>query len=231
MAGIAEHKGEGMPKDTTEKRARVLDPVDRVSEIIFGLLMALTFTGSVSVATDGREELRTMMAAALGCNLAWGLADAVMYLVRIATERTRAAKLLERLRTTTNAAVAHGLIADALPPRLGAVAGPDVIETLRQRLLAAPEATAHRTLGRDDFIGALGVFLLVVLATFPVVIPFALFDTTAVALRVSNLVALVTLFASGWVLGRYAGGRAWLGGVVMAALGTVLVGAIIALGG
>ena len=56
-----------------EKRARVLDPVDRASEVIFGLLMALTFTGSVSVATDGHEELRTMMAAALGCNLAWDL--------------------------------------------------------------------------------------------------------------------------------------------------------------
>jgi VIT1/CCC1 family predicted Fe2+/Mn2+ transporter len=193
--------------------------------------MALSFTGSLSVATAGREEVRTMMAAALGCNLAWGLADAVMYLVGIATERTRAAKLLARLRAATNTAVAHGLIANALPQRLGAVAGPDMLETFRQRLLAADGAPAHRLLGRDDFIGALGVFLLVVLATFPVVIPFALFDTTMLALRISNLVALVMLFASGCVLGRYAGASAWLGGVAMAALGTVLVGAIVALGG
>ena len=75
------------------------------------------------------------------------------------------------------------------------------------------------------------MFLLVVLVTFPVVIPFALFDTTTLALRISNYVALLMLFASGWSLGRYAGGRAWLWGVVMAGVGAVLVGAIIALGG
>jgi VIT1/CCC1 family predicted Fe2+/Mn2+ transporter len=219
-----------MPKVTSNGRARVLDPIDRESEIVFGLLMALTFTGSVSVATAGREEVRTMMVAALGCNLAWGLTDAVMYLVGIATERSRGAKLLARLRATTDLAAAHELIADALPPRIAAVADPHALEVIRQRLLAA-DAPAHRLLGRDDFLGALGVFLLVVLATFPVVIPFALFDTTTFALRISNAVALVMLFASGWSLGRHAGASAWLGGLVMAALGTVLVGVIVALGG
>jgi Trk-type K+ transport system membrane component len=54
-----------------EKPARVLDPIERVSEVIFGLLMAMTFIGSLSVATAGREEVRTMMITALGCNLAW----------------------------------------------------------------------------------------------------------------------------------------------------------------
>jgi VIT1/CCC1 family predicted Fe2+/Mn2+ transporter len=198
--------------------------------VVFGLLMALTFTGSISVATPAHEEMRKMMAEALGCNLAWGLVDAVMYLVGIATERLRGTRLLARLRATADTAAAHALIAETLPPRMGAVAGSDELELLRRRLLASRDAPA-RPLGRDDFLGALGVFLLVVLATFPVVIPFAVFDTTALALRVSNAVAVVTLFAAGWTLGRYAGANAWLGGVIMAALGTVLVGAIIALGG
>jgi VIT1/CCC1 family predicted Fe2+/Mn2+ transporter len=219
------------PRTESERRARVLDPVDRASEIIFGLLMALTFTGSISVATAGHEEVRKMMAAALGCNLAWGLADAVMYLVGIATERLRAATLLARLRATTGADAAHKLIAAALPPRIGAVADARALEAIRQRLLAETDAPARPPLGRDDFIGALGVFLLVVLVTFPVVIPFAVFDTTMLALRVSNAVALVMLFASGWSLARHAGASAWLGGVVMAALGTALVGVIVALGG
>jgi VIT1/CCC1 family predicted Fe2+/Mn2+ transporter len=171
-----------------------------------------------------------MMLEALGCNLAWGLTDAVMYLVGIVTERSRAATLLARLHATTDAADAHRLVADALPERLGAAAGPDLLETIRRRLLAV-DAPAPRPLGREDFLGALGVFLMVVLATFPVVIPFAVFDTTAFALRVSNAVALVTLFTAGWALGRYAGARPWLGGLLMAALGTALVGVIVALGG
>lgn len=214
----------------SNERPRVLDPVDRASEVVFGLLMALTFTGSVSVATAGHEEVRRVMAEALGCNLAWGLTDAVMYLVGIATERSRGARLLARLRATADTAAAHALIAETLPPRIGAVAGPAELELLRQRLLSSRDAPA-RPLVRDDFLGALGVFLLVVLATFPVVIPFAVLDTTTLALRVSNAVALVTLFAAGWTLGRYAGANAWLGGAIMAALGTVLIGVIIALGG
>ena len=59
-------------------REPLLHPVDRVSELIFGLFMALTFVGVVSMATAGREEIHTMLVAALGCNVAWGLVDAVM---------------------------------------------------------------------------------------------------------------------------------------------------------
>lgn len=167
------------------KTKRVLDPIDRVSEIIFGLLMALSFTGSLSVAT-GHEEIRTVLAAALGCNIAWGLVDAVMYLVGTATERAR----------------------DLKRPKSGLA-----------------------MLGGEDYRAAAGVFLLVTLATFPVVLPFLFISDVWLAMRVSNGVALVTLFIGGYQLGRYAGFVPWRSGLVMAAIGALLVAAIIALGG
>ncbi|MFS2127525.1 hypothetical protein ACCC94_26810, partial [Pseudomonas sp. Pseusp97] len=89
---------------------RVLEPIDRITEIIFGLLMAMTFIGSLSVATSGREEVRTMLIAALGCNLAWGLADAVIYLMRTWTERTRSRTLMARLQGSADPRNAQGLI-------------------------------------------------------------------------------------------------------------------------
>ena len=214
-----------------ENRARVLDPIERVSEVIFGLLMAMTFIGSLSVATAGREEVRTMMITALGCNLAWGLADAVMYLVRTVTERTRNRVLLARLRGGSDAVAGQALVADALPPRIAAAAGTDGLELLRRRLAEQPAPPVQSHLGLDDFKGALGVFLLVVLATFPVVVPFMLFDQAAPAVRVSNFVALGMLFLSGWILARYAGGSRWRGGAAMALTGAVLMAAIMALGG
>jgi len=220
-----------MPDVKLEKRAPVLDPIDRVSEVIFGLIMALTFTGSLSAASDGREEIRTMMFAALGCNLAWGLVDAVMYLVGTLTERARNATLLRRVRGATAAQEAHAIIADAMPGRLGETAGTDVLELIRQRLGAVPEPLPRARLGSDDFVGAIGVFLIVVLTTFPVVVPFMLFADTAVAMRASNGVALVTLFVAGVALGRYAGGIPWRTGFAMVAIGVVLVGATMALGG
>jgi hypothetical protein len=213
-----------------EKPAPVLDPIERVSEVIFGLLMALTFTGSLSVATAGREDVRTMMIAALGCNLAWGLADAVMYLVRTVTERTRKRTLLAQLRTA-DAAAGQRLVADALPPRIAGTVEPAALEAMRRRLVELPSEPARSLLGARDFKGALGVFLLVVLATFPVVIPFMLFRETGSALRVSNALSLAMLFIAGWALARYAGGSPWRGGAAMAVTGAVLIGAIIALGG
>ena len=80
-------------------------------------------------------------------------------------------------------------------------------------------------------LAALGVFLLVVAATFPVVVPFMLLDQAAPAVRVSNFVALGMLFLSGWILARHAGGSRWRGGAAMAVVGAVLMAAIMALGG
>jgi len=220
-----------MSKAENEKRAQVLDPIHRISEVIFGLLMALSFTGALSVATAGREEIRTVMFTALGCNLAWGLVDAVMYLVQTLTERTRNFTLMRRVRRVVAPQEAHAIIADAMPGGLGSVINAEGLEEIRRRLAALPEPPARGRLGRDDYVGALGVFLLVVLATFPVVVPFMLFAETAVAMRVSNGVALATLFLAGYRLARYSGVSPWRSGFAMAAIGAALVAAIMALGG
>lgn len=214
-----------------DKRHPVLDPVSRISEIIFGVLMALSFTGALNAATAGREEVRTMMLTALGCNLAWGLVDAVMYVVANMTERGRNLTLTEKVRSAPDPETAHAAIDEALPGRLGAVLGADGLDEVRKRLLALPEVPTRVRLGKDDFAGAFGVFLLVVLSTFPVVVPFLLMPDLARAMRVSNGVALVMLFLGGYQLGKYAGGTPWKTGVALAAVGAVLVSIIMALGG
>ena len=52
---------------------RVLEPIERISEVLFGLIMVLTFTGSLSAAESGQAEVRAMLIGAIGCNLACGL--------------------------------------------------------------------------------------------------------------------------------------------------------------
>jgi hypothetical protein len=226
-----ERKEVSMKEQEKEKRARVLDPVSRISEIIFGVLMALSFTGSLNVATAGREEVRTMMLTALGCNLAWGLVDAVMYLVATMTERARNLTLLQRVRSAAEPRAAYASIAEALPGRMGEAIGVEGLEDMRRHLAALPDAPSRARLRGDDFLGAFGVFLLVVLSTFPVVIPFMFISEMAFAMRVSNAVALVMLFIGGYKLGRYAGASAWRTGLGMAAVGGVLVSIIMTLGG
>jgi VIT1/CCC1 family predicted Fe2+/Mn2+ transporter len=209
--------------------AAVLDPIDRALESIFGVLMAMTFTGSLNAATAGREEIGTMLLTALGCNIAWGLTDAVMYIVSAVTEKNRGTTLLRRLRETADLPAAHRLIADELPDRLAGGVQEGTLETIRKALLARPDDSV--TLTARDFRAAVGVFALVVLATFPVVVPFVFLRNSTVAMRVSNGLAVATLYAYGHVLGKYSGGRPWRYGLTIAAIGMILVAIIIALGG
>jgi VIT1/CCC1 family predicted Fe2+/Mn2+ transporter len=221
-------EGAEMSEDESEQ-AHVLDPIERASEAIFGVLMAMTFTGSLSAATAAREEIRTMLFTALGCNIAWGLTDAVMYLVGAVTEKNRRATLLRRLRDTADLAAAHRLIAEELPDRFASGVQEGTLEAIRKALLAVPEAAVVLT--ARDFKAAVGVFVLVVLATFPVVVPFVFMQNVYAAMRVSNGLAVATLYAYGQLLGKYSGGRPWRSGLTIAAVGIALVAIIMALGG
>ena len=212
-------------------REPVLSPVDRVSEMLFGLFMALTFVGAVSVAESGDTQIRTMFIAALGCNLAWGLVDAVMYLVRTVTDRGRSLSLLRSIRDAPDAATGRRLIEGALSKVVAGLVSTAEIEAMRARIVALTSLPARPKLGRSDLIAALAIFLIVVAATFPVVLPFAMFEDVATAKNVSRAVALAMLFLGGLALGRYAGYGSWKVGVLMAGLGTALVVAINALGG
>jgi VIT1/CCC1 family predicted Fe2+/Mn2+ transporter len=219
-----------MENESGKERESPLDPIDRISEILFGLIMAVTIVGSLSIATAGRNEVRTIMAAALGCNVAWGLVDAVMYLIRTLTERTRNRSLAERVIGADNVS-AHRLIEQTLPPHVMAITGPDELEGMRRRLLAL-RPPFNTKLVRDDYLAATGIFLLVVVATFPVVIPFMVTDDEAFAMNLSRLVTLAMLFIAGYALGRYAGhARPAVTGLLMTLLGAMLIGAVKALGG
>jgi hypothetical protein len=210
---------------------RALDPIDRLSEVLFGLIMVLTFTGSISVAEAGREDIRTMLVGALGCNLAWGLIDAVFYLMGCLAEKGRDLATFRAVRDAPDAASAQRLLADALPPMVASVMEPAEIASLRARVLQLPTPPGRASLGTQDLRGALGVFLWVVLSTFPVVIPFIVMRDPAPALRVSNAIAVALLFAAGYGFGRLTGRNPAVVGVAMVVLGSLLVGITMALGG
>jgi len=220
-----------MMQASTEKRRRVLDPAERASEVLFGLIMVLTFTGSLSAATAGHEEIRTMLLGALGCNLAWGLVDAVMYLMNTVAARGRELLLLRRVHHAAFPEEASRLIAEALPAHIAGILHPAELETMRLQLQRLPEPATPPRLTREDFTGAAGVFLLVFFSTIPVVIPFALMHEAVVALRVSNAIAILMLFFAGYATGRHAGYSAWKVGLAMVALGLALVALTIVLGG
>jgi len=220
-----------MTDDHNKSSKRVLDPNARLSEALFGLIMTLTFTGSLSVAESGRDDVRTMLIGALGCNLAWGIIDGIFYLMGCLGEQGQGLHALRSLRKADTPEAAHRVLAGQLPPMVAASMEPADYESLRQKLLRLPEPASRPRLGRDEWLGAVSVFLWVVIATFPLAIPFIFMDEVAPAIRASNAIAIVLLFLTGAAFGRIAGYRTWLTGLAMVVLGSALVGVTIALGG
>jgi len=220
-----------MSIEPVKSSKRVLEPITRVSEVLFGLIMVLTFTGSLSVAEAGRDDIRTMLIGALGCNLAWGMIDALLYLMGSLAEKGQGLMSLRAVRKASDPQQAQRLIADALPSVVASVLTPAELEAMRLRLMQLPEPPQRARLHKDDWLGAVGVFLLVFLSTLPVVIPFVFMHSTLPALRVSNGIAIVMLFLTGYTYGRLTGYHPLGVGVAMVVLGAILVSVTMALGG
>lgn len=220
-----------MAEPLTEAKGRILDPVDRIFEVLFALIMVLGFTGSLSVAEAGRDDIRTMLIGALGCNLAWGIIDAIMYLMARLAEKGRSLMIFRAVRGAAEPEKAQALIADHLPPLIASLLRSDELEAMRQRLWQLPEPAEHARLSREDWLGGLGVFLLVFLSTFPVVIPFMVMTSVAPAMRASNLIAISMLFITGYAYGRHSGRHPWAVGLSMVLLGVLLSAMTLALGG
>jgi hypothetical protein len=172
---------------------RYLDPGERLGEILFGLIMVLTFTSTARVAL-GAEEItaRELLIAALGCNIAWGIIDGGMYVM---------SAMLDRATTARERAAAEG--------------GP----------------VGHTHLHVDDVKGALACAWLVIASTFPVVVPFILFDDAQFAIRLSNTLLIGMLFLVGYQWGGYANVNRWISGAIFMVVGLILVAIAIALGG
>lgn len=225
--------GEGNPMSTSDshERAPILDPLDRNAEILFGLFMCLTFTGTLSVATAGNDDVRTMMIAAIGCNTAWGMVDGVMYILRTLMARGRELHLVRAVRGAPDSVAARTILSSELPPLVVRAIGDDGFERVHAAIRDLPEVPASPALHWRDIKAALLIFVLVFLSTFPLVLPFIFFDELLRAMRVSAAVAIAMLFLCGYTWGKYAGLRPLRVGTVMVMIGVVVEAAVIALGG
>lgn len=217
--------------ELTPSSKRVLEPIERISEVLFGLIMVLTFTCSFSVAEAGRAETRSMLFGALGCNLVWGVIDGIMYLMGCLAERARSLRTLRAIRKAADPVKAQRLIADSLPPVVASVLGSPELEGIRQHLAQLSEPPAHPRMSKKDWIGAVGVFVLVVLSTLPVVVPFVFMQNVMRAQRISNVIAIGMLYLTGYAFGRCTGYHPRGMGISMVAIGALLVGLAIILGG
>jgi VIT1/CCC1 family predicted Fe2+/Mn2+ transporter len=209
---------------------RYLDPAESLGEILFGLIMVLTFTLGASVA-GGWE--RGLLLAAVGCNVAWGLIDGALFLMSRLFERSRRSRLIRAIRHAPDAAAALDAIRREMEPGLESVTEPSDREQLYRSVHALVESGTPPPvrLRRDDWMGALAVFLLVTATALPAAAPFLVAEDPQLALRLSNGLLVALLFVVGYRWARHTDANPWSAGGAALGLGVLLVAVAIALGG
>jgi len=209
---------------------RQLDPPDILGELLFGLIMVLTLTLGAAIAS-GYE--RGLIVAAIGCNVAWGVIDAVLVVMGSRYARHRHGRLVRAIRAAHDEKSALAAIRDEFESGVEVESRPEDREQLYRSIhtVFAHARPRRMTLGRDDWLTALAVFVLVVAPALPAVLPFLVVDDPHRALRLSNALLVGLLFVVGYLWGRHLEIQPWLAAFVFTAIGVALVAIAIALGG
>jgi len=207
-----------------------LSPFERASEIIFGILMAISVTAAFEITAGDEVDVRELMLAALGCNLAWGLIDGVIYLLQQQFERHRNHATMLELRGIGTEEAFRERVRAALPPVFVPALTPDSFARFR-KIVESYAAPRPSFWSRQELAVAAIICLLVFASTFPLVVPFMVMEDAWLALRVSHAVAVVMLFVLGWRIGRWSGAASFVAGAVFALVGAVLAVMCVALGG
>lgn len=223
------------PTGSTSFAGRYLDPASAMGEVLFGLVMTLTFTlgAGLMLEEQGRSGARELLVATLGCNVACGVIDGALYVIGQVFDRGRMRRVSLAVRAGP-AADASALVAAELDGMLEPVTAPEERAALYAKIVEAvrarPPAAPTRIL-RADVLGALACFWLVFFATLPAALPFLFVDDPRLALRISNALLLGLLYYAGYRWARYTMARPAVVGLVFLGGGMVLVAMAIALGG
>jgi VIT family len=211
---------------------RHLDPASRLNEVLFGLIMALGFTGAVRLGLDEPNN-RELFISILGCNIAWGIVDGVMYVLGQLFERGRKARVVRDVLSAPNDDVAKQRISKELDGSLMSLIMPEQRATINQWVLELllREKPPRARITRADLMSGLAIAIIIILSTLPVVVPYLAISHPETAVRVSNLVALALVFLLGCWWGKMVGATPWKIGFGLTAVGLALVLVTIALGG
>ncbi|MFL6514043.1 MAG: VIT family protein [Chthoniobacterales bacterium] len=211
-----------------------LDPASRLGEVLFGLIMVLTITLTAGLTVaEGRTGVRQLLFAAIGCNVAWGIIDGVMYIMNCLTVRSGKVRLIEAVQSAPDSATALGLVQNEIEPELQELIGREQATALSASVLKhiATARSANTRLTQDDVYGAIACFWLVFVSCLPAALPFFIFSEPHRALRVSNFLLIALLFLVGQKWAQYARTSRLGTGFAMVAIGLALVGLAVLLGG
>lgn len=214
--------------------ARNLSHGERLGELLFGLIMTLTFTLTAGfVVGEDAAAVTELLTATIGCNIAWGIIDGGLMIVGRAFDRGRYSRMGQAIRAGASEAQALAIVAEELDETLEPLTSDETRTVLYRQIIAEVRSNAPQRPGirAEDWLAALVMFVMVFFASLPAALPFLFIDEPWLALRCSNAVLLLLLFVIGFHWAGYTTINRWLAGFSMLLFGGLLVAVAIALGG
>jgi hypothetical protein len=211
-----------------------LAPGERLGELLFGLIMTLTFTvGAGEVIGTAEGAWTSLLLATIGCNVAWGVIDGILLILGRIFDRGRIARLGQAIAAATDDQQAIKIVAEELDETLLPITSDDlrvalyrdVVNRVRQMQRRKPKVTWA------DARAALAVFCLVFFASLPAALPYLVITDPWIALRASNALLIGMLFWTGYRWASYTSFNPLRFAMALTALALILVLIAILLGG
>ncbi|TXH68602.1 MAG: hypothetical protein E6Q83_12825 [Thiothrix sp.] len=168
--------------------------------------------------------------AAAGSTLAWGFVDGMMDLIGVLINRTHTYKVLNSLVKAQSLGEFRQHLMDESPSYIVEKLNDNSLEQI-QTFLRSQEQTHRPGLNRDDLQKAFYIWLIVVSASLPLIMPLILIKDHLVAFRVTQFISVWIMFAMGYKLGDWLGIHSLFSGLFFAAFGAFITMVCIALGG
>ena len=214
---------------------RYLCPGETLGEVLFGLIMVLTITlGAFLLVAEEEVTAHKIVLAAVGCNLAWGVIDGVLFALGSLFERGRRRRFIHAIKNAGSEAKALAAIerefdVEDASLRIQPEDGARLYRSILALYAHAKPVPSGFVL--EDFISAIIVFALVSSTALPGILPFILLPNVHLALRASNAILIILLFVVGYWWALYTEANPWRVGLSVVILGLSMVGVAIALGG
>jgi hypothetical protein len=211
-----------------------LAPGERLGELLFGLIMTLTFTLGAGVWFGTAEGASSsLLYATIGCNIAWGIIDGALLVFGRMFDRGRLFRLRNAIVATGDDQRALDIVAGEFDETLAPVSSQarrlelyrDIVSRVREAQRTPP------TMTWADARAAVAVFCLVFFASLPAALPYLVIHDPWIALRTSNALLIAMLFWVGYSWARHTSFHPLRFGIVLTLLGIVLVAIAIPLGG
>jgi VIT1/CCC1 family predicted Fe2+/Mn2+ transporter len=218
---------------------KYLSPSDRLTEIITSIIMTMAVIGATRIGIGANNNnFHVIFYAAIGCDIAWGMIDAVLYIFSELMDRGRHALFLKSVQAIQDKDKAIEFITKKVEEEMD----PAILEhfnhedriQLSQKVVqfSSKMTPVNVHISKDDVFGAISIFVVVICTGLVLLIPFVLFSgDITFASRISEIIALILLFLIGYRWAKTTNRPKIQTGIIMALLGVVIDVIVILLGG